>query len=139
MLRKNLFSLKKTPAFNLQELLVVLVIIGILVLLALPNLMPLIAKTKSLEAQTQLKHLYNLEKQHFYMHSKYSNDFNQIDFVAPKNVQDNGNANYSYEIIESTNNSFKARATAVSDFDGDGVFNVWEINQDQNLTEVIKD
>ncbi len=139
MKKKNRFLLKKVKAFNLQELLVVLVIIGILVLLALPNLMPLIAKTKSLEAQTQLKHLYNLEKQHFYMHSKYSNDFNQIDFDAPKNVQENGNANYSYEIIESTNNAFKARATAVSDFDGDGIFNVWEINQDQNLIEVIKD
>jgi len=139
MKQKNRFLLKKVKAFNLQELLVVLVIIGILVLLALPNLMPLIAKTKSLEAQTQLKHLYNLEKQHFYMHSKYSNDFNQIDFDAPKNVQENGNANYSYEIIESTNNAFKARATAVSDFDGDGIFNVWEINQDQNLIEVIKD
>ncbi len=139
MKKKNRFLLKKVTAFNLQELLVVLVIIGILVLLALPNLMPLIAKTKSLEAQTQLKHLYNLEKQHFYMHSKYSNDFNQIDFDAPKSVQENGNANYSYEIIESTNNTFKARATAVSDFDGDGIFNVWEINQDQNLIEVIKD
>lgn len=139
MKKKNRFLLKKVTAFNLQELLVVLVIIGILVLLALPNLMPLIAKTKSLEAQTQLKHLYNLEKQHFYMHSKYSNDFNQIDFDAPKSVQENGNANYSYEIIESTNNTFKARATAVSDFDGDGIFNVWEINQDQKLIEVIKD
>lgn len=139
MKKKNHFLLKKVTAFNLQELLVVLVIIGILVLLALPNLMPLIAKTKSLEAQTQLKHLYNLERQHFYMHSKYSNDFNQIDFDAPKNVQENGNANYSYEILESTNNAFKARATAVSDFDGDGIFNVWEINQDQKLIEVIKD
>lgn len=139
MKNKNRFLHKKIPAFNLQELLVVLVIIGILVLLALPNLMPLIAKTKSLEAQTQLKHLYNLQRQHFYMHSKYSNDFNQIDFDAPKSVHENGNANYSYEIIESSGNSFKARATAVSDFDGDGVFNVWEINQDQNLTEVLKD
>ncbi|MCK5677025.1 MAG: prepilin-type N-terminal cleavage/methylation domain-containing protein [Flavobacteriaceae bacterium] len=139
MKNKNRFLHKKIPAFNLQELLVVLVIIGILVLLALPNLMPLIAKTKSLEAQTQLKHLYNLQRQHFYMHSKYSNDFNQIDFDAPKSVHENGNANYSYEIIESSGNSFKARATAVSDFDGDGVFNVWEINQDQNLIEVVKD
>ncbi len=129
----------KLPAFNLQELLVVLVIIGILLLLALPNLMPLIAKTKSLEAQTQLKHLYNLERQHFFMYSKYSPDFNAIDFEAPKTVQENGNANYSYEITEASNNSFKARATAITDFDGDGVFNVWEIDQDNQLKEVVKD
>jgi len=130
---------KKVPAFNLQELLVVLVIIGILLLLALPNLMPLISKTKSLEAQTQLKHIYNLEKQYFFMHSKYSADFNTIDFEAPKTVQNNGNANYSYEIIETSNAAFKARATAVTDFDGDGVFNVWEIDQNDRPREIVKD
>lgn len=47
----------KVIAFTLHELLVVLVIIGILVLLALPRLMPLITRTKSTEAQLQLKHL----------------------------------------------------------------------------------
>jgi len=130
---------QKIPAFNLQELLVVLVIIGILLLLTLPNLMPLISKTKSLEAQTQLKHIYNLEKQYFFMYSTYSADFNVIDFEAPKTVQQNGNANYAYEIIETSNNSFKARATAVTDFDGDGVFNVWEIDQNDTPKEIIKD
>lgn len=35
-------------------MLVVLVIIGILVLIALPNLMPLISKAKAMEAQQQL-------------------------------------------------------------------------------------
>jgi len=133
------FLKTKISSFNLQELLVVLVIIGILILLALPNLMPLIAKAKSLEAQTQLKHLYNLEKQHFFMHSKYAQEFNAIDFEAPKSVLENGNANYSYQIIESTNAVFVARATAVTDFDGDGIYNVWEINQDQELIEKIKD
>ncbi len=130
---------RKVPAFNLQELLVVLVIIGILLLLALPNLMPLISKTKSLEAQTQLKHIYNLEKQYFFMHSKYNADFNTIDFEAPITVQQNGNANYTYEIIEASNNSFKARATAVTDFDGDGIFNVWEIDHSDMPKEIVKD
>ncbi|CAL2091983.1 Type IV pilin PilA [Tenacibaculum sp. 190524A02b] len=131
--------LKKVNAYNLQELLVVLVIIGILILIALPTLMPQIAKAKSLEAKIQLNHLYGLQKNYFYLHSKYSNDFNQIDFVPPKNVNNGGTAYYSYEIIESSNNSFKARATAVSDFDGDGTFNVWEVNQDKELKEVVKD
>ncbi len=129
----------KTPAFNLQELLVVLVIIGILLLLALPSLMPLISKTKSLEAQTQLKHLSNLQRTHFYMYSKYSADFDEIDFEAPLPVSQNGTSNYSYEIIAATNNSFKATATAITDFDGDGIFNVWEIDQNQRPTEIVKD
>jgi type IV pilus assembly protein PilE len=132
-------TLQKTPAFNLQELLVVLVIIGILLLLALPNLMPLISKTKSLEAQTQLKQIATMQKQHFYMYSKYSADFNVIDFEVPKTVQQNGTANYSYEIIESSNNSFKAQATAITDFDGEGIFNTWEITQNDVPKEIVKD
>jgi len=131
--------LKKTPAFNLQELLVVLVIIGILILIALPNLMPMISKAKSIEAQAQLNSLYGLERTHFYMHSTYSSDLHAVDFIAPKTVKNGGRANYMYEIIESSNNTFKARATAITDFNGDGKFNVWEIDQDQNLKEVIKD
>ena len=57
---------KKIASFNLQEMLIVLAIIGILLLIALPNQMPLITKTKSVEAQTQLKAIFNSEKQHFF-------------------------------------------------------------------------
>ena len=130
---------KKVSAFNMQELLVVLVIIGILILIALPNLMPIIAKTKALEAKNHLVHLYGLQRNHFFMYSKYSNDFNAIDFLSEKTVKNGGTANYENEIIEATNNSFRAKAIAVTDFDGDGIFNVWEIDQDKNLKEVVKD
>ncbi len=135
---KNI-AFKKTNAFNLQELLVVLVIIGILILIALPNLMPLISKAKKIEAQSQLKHLHNMQRDYFYMHSRYSNDFNAIDFISPKTINQGGTSNYTYEIIEATNNTFKAKAIAISDFNGNGIFNVWEINQDNNLNEVVKD
>lgn len=130
---------KKLNAFNLQELLVVLVIIGILVLIALPNLMPMIAKAKSIEAQTQLTHLHGSQRTHFYMHSTYTNDLKAVDFIAPLTVKNGGKANYTYEIIEATTTTFKAKAIAITDFNGDGKFNVWEIDQDQNLKEVIKD
>ncbi|MCF6168798.1 prepilin-type N-terminal cleavage/methylation domain-containing protein [Lutibacter sp.] len=139
MKNKLNFTTKKLNSFNLQEMLVVLVIIGILILIALPSLMPLISKAKSIEAQTQLKHIYNTERTFFFMYSKYSTDFNEIGFEIPKSVTENGNANYVYEILSATNNTFKAVATAVTDFDGDGIFNVWEIDQDQNLKEIIKD
>ncbi|GET22004.1 type IV pilin protein [Prolixibacter denitrificans] len=125
--------------FTLPELLVVLVIIGILLLIALPNLMPLISRAKSTEAQMQLNHLYTLEKNYFYLHSKYTNEIDQLDFVQEKLVTDGGNANYQITITEATANTFKAKATAVVDFDGDGIFNVWEIDQDNNLKQVTKD
>ena len=136
-IQKRLFA--KIPAFNLQELLVVLVIIGILILIALPNLMPMISKAKSIEAQTQLNAIYSLERNYFFMHSKYTNDLNEVDFIVPKTVKEGGTANYTYEIIEVTNSTFKAKAVAITDFNGDGKFNVWEIDQDKNLKEVIKD
>ena len=132
-------KVKKLHSFNLQETLIVLAIIGILLLIALPNLMPLITKAKSIEAQTQLKAIYNSEKQYYFMYSKYSNAFDELDFETPKTVKENGSANYSYEITQVSNTEFKARATAITDFNGDGIFNVWEIDQNGNPTQVAKD
>ncbi len=131
--------MKKIPSLNLQETLIALAIVGILLLLALPNLMPLITKAKAVEAQTQLKAIYNAQTTHNYMYSKYSVDFNTLDFVAPKTVKENGTANYRYEIVSADNATFKARAEAVTDFDGDGVFNVWEIDEQGSPKQIIKD
>lgn len=130
---------KRLPALNLQETLIVLAIIGILLLLALPNLMPLITKAKSIEAQTQLKAIYNAQTTHRYMYSKFSTDLIELDFEAPRTVKENGTANYRYEIISATDVSFKARAEAVVDFDGDGIFNVWEIDEQGNPKQIVKD
>lgn len=129
----------KLPAYNLQEVLIVLCIIGILLLLALPNLMPLITKARSIEAQTQLKYIYNAQTSHRYMYSKYSTDLNEIDFEPPKTVNDGGNSNYVYEILNATNSNFKVRATAITDFDSDGIFNVWEIDENGTPKQIVKD
>ncbi|GAB1856182.1 prepilin-type N-terminal cleavage/methylation domain-containing protein [Flavobacteriaceae bacterium MHTCC 0001] len=129
----------KVPAYNLQEVLIVLCIIGILLLLALPNLLPLITKAKSIEAQTQLKYIYNSQTSYRYMYSKFSSDFNEIDFEAPKTVKNGGTSNYSYEIISASQDNFKAKATAITDFDGDGVFNVWEIDENGTPKQIVKD
>jgi len=135
---KNHF-LKKISSFNLQEMLIVLAIIGILLLIALPNLMPLITKAKSVEAQIQLKAIYNSQRQYYFIHSKYSPDFAEIDFEAPKTVKENGSANYSYEITQSTNTEFKVKATALTDFNGNGIFNVWEIDQNGLPKQITND
>ena len=80
---RNLYLKTKVKAFNLNEMLFTLAIIGILLLLALPKLLPLISKAKSMEAQIQLKYLYNLQTQYFYLNSTYAEDFNSLDFEAP--------------------------------------------------------
>jgi len=130
---------RKLPAFNLQEMLIVLAIIGILLLLAMPKLMPLIAKTKGLEAQVQLKQIYNMQELYSYSYSKYSNDFSEIDFEAPTTIKEGGTANYIYEILDASAEGFKARATAIADFDRDGIFNVWEIDQSGTPKQTVKD
>jgi len=130
---------KKLKAFSLTELLIALAIVGILVLIALPNLMPLITEAKSTEAKLQLKHLYMLEDRYFKMYSKYSDDLVGLGFEQVKLVTEDGKANYKIEIQEAGLDGFKATASAVVDFDRDGEFNVWEIDQDMNLLETVKD
>lgn len=130
---------KKLKGFTLAELLVVLAIIGILVLLALPVLMPLISKTKSLEAQLQLKHLLQLEKSYFFIHSKYSNSLDDVGYEQAKLVTQDGHANYKIEVVQASTKGFKATATSVTDFDQDGQFNVWEVDEQENVKEVTKD
>lgn len=130
---------KSLPAFSLTEVLVVLVIIGILVLLAMPRLMPLITKAKSTEAKLQLQHIHTLQQNHFYERSVYSNDLLEIGFDQEQLTTDGGKANYRIEIIEASPAGFVAKATAVTDFNGNGTFNVWEIDEKKDLREVTKD
>ncbi len=128
-------------ALTLTEVLIVLVIIGILILLSLPILIPLISKAKSTEAKLQLGHLQMLEQSYFYEHSKYTKDLTELGFVQDKLSTDNsgGHANYLIEVKNATNTGFTATATAVVDFNANGKFNTWEIDQDKNLKEVTPD
>lgn len=140
-MNRGLLKLKrqKLKSFSLTEVLVVLVIIGILVLLAMPNLMPLITRAKSTEAKVQLEHVYTLEKNHFFERSTYSNELAAIGYEHEKLSTDGGQANYRIEILDAGPTTFTARATAVVDFNGNGTFNTWEIDQDKNLRETVKD
>ena len=63
----------------------------------------------------------------------------ELDFENPKTVKENGTANYKYEVLQAGASDFKARATAITDFNGDGIFNVWEIDQNGNPVQVTKD
>jgi type IV pilus assembly protein PilE len=129
----------KIRAFTLTEVLVVLIIIGILILLALPNLLPLVTKAKTTEAKIQLQHLYTLEKNYFFEKSKYTDNLSELSFEQQLLSTQGGQANYKIEVEQASNNAFKAKATAVVDFDGNGIFNVWEIDQNKNLIELTPD
>ncbi|MGN8072601.1 general secretion pathway protein GspG [Mucilaginibacter sp. SG564] len=125
----------------MSEILVVLIIIGILSFLALPYLLTVVTRAKSTEAKLQLEHLQTLEKSYFYEYSRYTTDMDELGFVQEKLVTDSkdARANYRIEIISASNTEFKARATSVVDFNGNGVFDVWEIDENKVLKEVTKD
>lgn len=126
-------------AFSLAEILIVLAIMGILIMLVVPNQAGVASRSKSLEAQQELKMVYNLQYAYFLQYSKYSGELNQINYVPHKLVTAGGTANYEIQIVEATPSQFKARAEAVVDFNGDGKKNIWEINQEGELNEVQPD
>jgi type IV pilus assembly protein PilE len=132
-------SRQKLKGMTLIELLFVLALVGILLSMAVPKLMPLIGRTKSMEAQMQLKHLLTLEKNYFYINSKYTTNLDDVGFEQSALVTQNGKANYKIEVIEASNKGFVARATSVTDFDGDGQMNAWQVNQDEEVKEITKD
>ena len=129
----------KVSGMTLIEILIVMAIIGILLSMAVPKLMPLINRAKSLEAQSQLKHILNLENNYFYINSKYSTNLEDLGFEQSKLVTEDGKANYKIEIIEASNKSFVAKAISVTDFDQDGQLNVWQVSQNEDIKEITKD
>jgi type IV pilus assembly protein PilE len=138
-MNKSFFT-KKIDGLTMMEMLTVMVIVGILFLIAMPVVEPLIAKAKATEAKTQLNHVYKLEKSYYYEYSKYTNDLAAIGFEQVNlKTEEGGQANYRIEVVEASVNSFLVKATAVIDFDSDGNFNTWEIDEKQNLKESIPD
>ncbi|MFN7911233.1 MAG: type IV pilin protein [Bacteroidota bacterium] len=132
-------SKHKLNGMSLIEILIVLAIVGILLSMAVPKFMKLIGRSKSLEAQTQLKYLVDLQTNFFYINSKYSNSLNEVGFEQATLVTEGGKANYKIEISDASSSNFTAKATAVVDFDQDGQFNVWQVNNKSEIKEVIED
>lgn len=130
---------KEQQGFSLTELMVALVIIGVLVLLALPRLMPVVNKAKATEAKLSLKQVYMLQKAYKFEYDKYSAELPQIGFEQERLITDNGTARYLVEIQNAELSKFVATATSVVDFDDDGIFNVWEVNETGIIREVTPD
>lgn len=126
-------------AFSLAELVFVLGIIAILYMLVMPSQAGVVAQAKSIEAKSNLNQVYALEKNYFFMYSKYTTNLTDINFEQNRLVTEGGQANYRIQIIEASNSGFVAQAESVTDFDADGTFNVWTINQNKELIETVKD
>lgn len=133
----HLLNKRSQSGFTLTELLVVLVIIGILVLLAVPKFTSVIGKTKKTEAKLMLKQVYLLQDSYRDEHDRYSNDLIAIGFEQEKLVTEGGEARYLIEITEATDSTFTATATAVVDINRNGVMDKWQINGEKKLVQIL--
>jgi type IV pilus assembly protein PilE len=132
-------SIHQSHGFTLTELLVVIVIIGILAGLTIPRYMKTTTRAKATEAKLMLKEVYNLEKAYYLENDVWGQNFEEIGFEQEKLKTDGGNARYRIALAQVTETGFKATATSVVDFDKDGTFNVWSIDQENNLKQDVAD
>ncbi len=131
--------IRNTEGFTLTELLVVIVIIGILVGLTVPRYLNTTTRAKATEAKLMLREVYNLEKAYYLENDVYANTLEAIGFEQEQLKTEGGNARYKIEISAVSDTGFVITATSVIDFDKDGTFNVWSIDQRNNLKQVVAD
>ncbi len=131
--------LKDETGFSLTELLIVIVIIGILALLALPRFMGVTTRAKMTEAKLALKQVHTLQQTYRYEFDRYADDLAAIGYEPNALVTEGGTARYVIAVEEADVNAFRATATAVVDFDGDGTFNVWEVDETGAIAQRVAD
>lgn len=130
-------KLKRVKAYTLSEVLIVLCIIGILLLMVMPNQTAVVSQAKAIEAQTMLNHVFGLQQSYFYRHSKYATSLEQLGFEPGLTVDQGGQAVYKISIESATNKGFTATARSVTDLDADGNMNTWKINELKELEETV--
>ena len=130
---------EEEQGWSLTELMVVLVIIGILVMLAIPIYRNITTKAKTTEAKIMLGQVVSLEKDYYLGHDTYSDDLATIGFEQNKLITNGGRARYVIKIVKADQNGYEATATSVVDFNRNGRFNVWEVTQDGIIKEKTPD
>ena len=115
--------------FSLTELMVVIVIIGILALLAVPRFMNVTVKAKMTEAKMMLRQVQALQTTHRFEYDRFASTLDELGFEQAPLISEGGTARYRIEIESADASSFVALATSEVDFDNDGEFNVWQVDQ----------
>ena len=110
------------------EVLIVLLIIGIIAVI----LRPRFTKDPTAEAKRWLGQIYTSEQGYKQHHGTYAADLGTLEFKAPPESK------YTYEITSADSVSFTAKAFC-EDLEGDGVADVWTIDQTEQLTHKTAD
>jgi type IV pilus assembly protein PilE len=133
--------MNKKRGLTIIELLIVVVVLGILAALALPRFLEVQARAKASEAKGMLRAALVLEKGYYNQHGHYSASLEDIGFIQVPLVTDDppGKARYRIAIPVATDQDLRVTATSVVDFDADGQYSVWIINQAGLIEEQVPD
>ncbi len=112
-------SLLNTHAFTLVELLVVVLIIGILVAIALPQYQKAVERSRTMPAISLLKQLYQAQEAYYLEHGTYASRFNQLDINLPWE----GNARWfsGNRCVARSNEEWSVEICETADVDGQSV------------------
>ena len=132
-------AIQNEEGFSLTELLIVLAIIGILIMIAVPIYQNVTTRAKATEARTQLSFIHTRQKVDHLENDTYATDCNEIGFEHEKMITEGGRARYTIEIENASPSSYLATATSIIDFDNDGVYNKWQVDQNGTIEQVVPD
>lgn len=91
------------------------------------------------EAIRSLHTVYELEMAYKEMFGHYTDNLYALVFIQDTLVTEGGRANYHISLLKVSDTTFTATAVSVVDFDRDGQFNTWTVNEKGMITEIIED
>lgn len=96
-------------------------------------------KERDSEPRRALLEVYELEMAYKAMFGHYTDNIYAIVFIQDTLVTDGGKANYLVSLDEATDSTFKATAVSVVDFDGDGQYSRWKVDETGDIIEIVED
>lgn len=91
------------------------------------------------EARESLKEVYELETAYRAMFGHYTDNMHAIVYIQDTLVTEGGRANYLVSLRDVTDSTFTAAAVSVVDFDGDGQFSQWTVDETGTIKEIVED
>ena len=73
------------------------------------------------------------------MFGHYTDNLYALVFIQDTLVTEGGKANYLVSLLEVTDTTFTAAAVSVVDFEGDGQFSQWIVDETGTIKEIVED